>query len=498
MGINVKRDAQMAASQVMGTGEPQWLAMKRGNALRAKVPTVCRPSKRKHCRHAKGGKAVSTDLRRIGEKARKDRGLVFTSLYHHVTDIDNLRACYEAVPGNRAVGVDGVTKEQYGENLEENLQSLSARLRRMGYQPQPKRRSYIPKPGSEKGRPLGISSFEDKLVELALKRVLEPIYEPIFEASSHGYRPEHSQHGCLDALGRTIQQKRVSHVVEADIKSFFDKVNHEWMLKFLRQRIGDPRIIRLITRMLKGGILEEGLVKATEEGTPQGSILSPLLSNIYLHYVLDLWFSRVVGPQSRGEAYYFRYADDFVACFQYPDDARRFMENLSERLEQFGLKLAMEKTRCLAFGRFARGDAQRRGEKPQEFTFLGFTHYCGKTEKGYFKVKRRTSRKKFGRSLRELSDWARRMRPKLRKSEMLKRAKARLQGHLNYYAITDNSTRCNTYHYHATRVVFKWLNRKSQRKAYTWAQFNQALVWVRWPKPVICKDLNPFRRAEAY
>ncbi|MEN8132692.1 MAG: group II intron reverse transcriptase/maturase [Pseudomonadota bacterium] len=440
---------------------------------------------------------MSTDLRRIGEKARSDHQLVFTSLYHHVSDVDNLRACYEALPAERAVGVDGVTKEQYGENLEENLQGLSQRLRRMGYQPQPKRRSYLPKPGSEKGRPLGISCFEDKLVELALKRVLEPVYETIFETSSHGYRSGCSQHGCLDELGRTIQQKRLNQVVEADIKSFFDQVNHEWMLKFLRQRIGDPRIIRLIARMLKGGILEEGLVKATQKGTPQGSILSPLLSNIYLHYVLDLWFSRVVGPQRRGEAYYFRFADDFVACFQSPQDARRFMERLESRLSDFGLSLAKEKTRRIEFGRCARENAYRRGGKPAEFTFLGFIHYCGKTKNGHFKVKRRTSRKKFRRSLRELSDWARRARHKLRKGEMLKRAKARIQGHLNYYAITDNAQQCNCYVYHATRILHKWFNRKSQRKAYPWAQYNQALAWVRWPRVRIRKDLNPCRRAEA-
>ena len=218
---------------------------------------------------------MSTELRRIGEKARKESGLVFTSLYHHVTDVDNLRVCYDALPEDRAVGVDGVTKSEYGANLEENLQGLSRRLKRMGYRPQPKRRSYIPKPGSKKGRPLGISCFEDKIVELAVKRVLEPIYEPVFEDSSHGYRPEHNQHTCLDVLGRTIQQKRVNHVVEADIRSFFDKLNWEWLVKFLQHRIGDPRVIRLIRRMLKGGILEDGLVQATEAGTPQGSILTP-------------------------------------------------------------------------------------------------------------------------------------------------------------------------------------------------------------------------------
>ncbi len=440
---------------------------------------------------------MGTELSRIGERARKEPGLVFTSLYHHIYDVDNLRACYGKLDAKKATGVDGVTKEEYGRNLEENLRDLSARLKRMGYRPGPKRRSYIPKSGSEKGRPLGISNLEDKIVEEAVKRTLEPIYEAVFEDSSHGYRPGRSQHKCLDALGRTIQQKKINHVVEADIKSFFDRVNHEWMIKFLRHRIGDERVIRLIIRMLKSGIMEEGLVRASDMGTPQGSILSPLLSNIYLHYVLDLWFSRRIIKQCRGEAYYFRFADDFLACFQYKSDAVGFRQRLADRLEGFGLQLAEEKTNCMEFGRFAREDAYKRGEKPKEFTFLGFTHYCGKTKQGHFKVKRRTSRKKLGQSLREYTDWAKKARCVMRKGEMLRRARSRVIGHLSYYAITDNQERSSYYVYRATRILFKWINRKSQRKAYTWEGFIQALAWVGWPQLRVRKDLNPCRRAEA-
>lgn len=441
---------------------------------------------------------MATDLTRIGAKAREEPELVFTSLYHHICDVENLRACYDTLEAGKATGVDGVTKAAYGKNLEANLRDLSARLCRMGYCPGPKRRSYIPKPGSAKGRPLGISNLEDKIVEAAVKRTLEPIYETMFEDSSYGYRPGRSQHQCLDALGRTIQQKAVNHIVEADIKSFFDKVKHEWMIKFLGHRIGDERVIRLIVRMLKSGIMENGLVSATEEGTPQGSILSPLLSNIYLHYVLDMWFSRRVRKQSRGEAYYFRFADDFLACFQYEEDAERFRQRLGERLEGFGLKLAEDKTRRIEFGRLARANAQRCDQKPAEFDFLGFTHYSGKNKKGYFKVKRRTSRKKLGQSLCRFTEWAKKARGVQRKGEMIRKARARVNGYLNYYAITDNSKKCNYYVYSATRTLFKWLNRKSQRKAYTWDGFRQALAWAKWPTARIRKDLNPYRIAEAY
>jgi RNA-directed DNA polymerase len=436
---------------------------------------------------------MGTDVSRIREYVVKHPDEVMTSLYHHVTDVDNLRASYEALDGAKAVGVDGVRKEEYGRELEGRLENLSQRLRDGGYRPQDKRRSYIPKPGSERGRPLAISAFEDKIVEETLKRVLEAVFEPMFLSCSHGYRKGKSQHGCLESLGKVLQQKRINHVVEADIRRYFDTVNHEWMKKFVKHRIGDPRILELIERMLKAGILEDGLTKANDEGTPQGSIISPILSNIYLHYVLDLWFDKRVKKQVQGEAYLFRFADDFVACFQLKEEAERFEKWLEDRLEGFGLQLAKEKTGRLEFGRYAVQNSQRRKEARPHFTFLGFTHYCGRTRFGHFKVKRYTSTKKFRQKMREFSEWVRAARGKWRTGEIVKRAKSRIEGHLAYYAVTDNGKRCGKYVYCITRLLFKWLNRRSQRLSYTWDQFNQMLTSMNWSKVRIRIDLNPFR-----
>ena len=436
---------------------------------------------------------MATDLTRIGSKARACPKLVFTSLYHHVTDIDNLRDCFRSLDGRKAVGVDGVTKAAYAENLEENLRDLSARLARMAYRPRPKRRTYVPKPGSDKMRPLGISTLEDKIVEEALKRILELLWEPLFRDFSYGYRPERNARQCVDLVGRTIQQRRVNHVVEADIRGFFDHVNHEWLMKFVEQRVGDPRVLRLLRRLLKAGIMEDGLTRATTEGTPQGSIVSPLLSNIYLHYVLDLWFDKRVRPACRGEAYMFRFADDFVVCFERREEAEQFQLRLKERLEGFSLELAEEKTRTLPFGRHARAAMRRQGGKPGQFDFLGFTFYCGKTRRGRFKVKRRTSRKKVQGFLARFTEWIRKNRHRYRTGELLARARSRVAGHLNYYAITDNSDRCQMVLGTATRILFKWLNRRSQRKSYSWDVFNDVLRSSDWPVVRVRHNLCPFR-----
>ena len=440
---------------------------------------------------------MARDLTRINERARNKPKERFTSIYHLMSEPEELRAGYEAIDGTAAPGIDGVTKEEYGKELESNLQSLSGRLKEMSYRPQPVSRTYIPKPGSNKKRPLGMPCLEDKVVQNAVRAVLEQIYEADFEKSSYGYRPGRTQHQALDELGRTIQQKKVNYVVEADIKGFFDHVNQEWLMKFLEHRIVDKRVLRLIVRILKSGIMEDGLVRASDEGVPQGGSLSPMLSNIYLHYVLDLWFERRFKKGCSGEAYYFRYADDYLACFQYKEEAERFLTEMKERLEEFHLEIEPGKTKLMEFGRFAGESTRKRGREPEQFDFLGFTHYSGKTRNGHFKVKRKTSKKKFRAKLREAKEWLKKERSHLKRGELLLRAKQKLDGHLNYYAITDNERECANFRHQMERLLYRWLNRQSQRDSDPWGRVKAALNWVKWPSVRIKHNLDPFRRESA-
>ena len=381
---------------------------------------------------------VETKLQRIAEKARKDPSCKFTSLFH-LMNVELLRGCFERLRKDAASGIDGITKEEYGKELEANLTALVERLHRMSYIPQPVRRVYIPKPGSTKQRPLGIPALEDKLVQAGLVRILEAIYEADFIDDSYGFRPGRGCHKALRALSQTVEKGMTHYIVEADIKGFFDNVEHDWLMEFLGHRIADKRVLRYVKRFLIAGVLEDGELRATDEGTPQGGIISPVLANIYLHYSLDLWFTKVFARRCEGLARLIRYADDIVVCFQKESDAMRFRAELEERLGKFGLEVAPEKTKVIEFGPLAEMKAAVRDEKPQTFDFLGLTHYCGRDRYGKrFRMKRITSRKKFKAKLHAMKDWLKKSRTEQTQG-LMKTFAAKLRGHIAYYGVPTTS-----------------------------------------------------------
>ena len=405
-------------------------------------------------------------LERIRQAASRDKKLRFTGLWHHVYEVNRLRRAYYSLKRKAAPGVDGETWKHYGEDLEEKLRGLSGRLKRGAYRARPVRRAYIPKTDGRQ-RPLGVTVLEDKVVQRATAEVMNAIYEEDFLGFSYGYRPERSPHDALDALYAGIMTKLVSWVLEADIRGYFDAMDHGWLVRFIEHRIADQRVVRHIKKWLKAGVLEDGTRTHSEEGVPQGGSISPLLANIYLHYVFDLWADRWRRKQARGEVVIVRFADDFVVGFQYRADAERFQRELRERFHKFNLELQDDKTRLMEFGRFAAENRQRRGDgKPDTFEFLGFNHVCDMTRKGKFIVLRQTLRKRMRAKLQEIKGdlWRRLHNPIPAVGQWLRTV---LLGHYRYYGVPCNGRKLDAFRYQICRLWYRALRRRSQRHRLT-------------------------------
>jgi group II intron reverse transcriptase/maturase len=431
-------------------------------------------------------------LERVRQAAKQDRKMRFTALLHHVYNPDTLRVAYYGLKREAAPGADGVTWQDYGKDLEANLQELAGRLKRGAYRARPTRRAYIDKADGRK-RPLGVMALEDKIVQRATVEVLNAIYEGDFLGFSYGFRPGRSPHKALDALYVAQLTRKVNWVLDADICGFFDAIDRNWLVKFIEHRIGDRRIVRLIQKWLNAGVLEEGERIQSETGTVQGGSISPLLANVYLHYVFDLWVQRWRNTQARGELIVVRYADDFIVGFQHKEEAERFIKDLRERFAKFGLELHSEKTRLIEFGPWAAENRRRKGQgKPQTFQFLGFTHICGrKRSNGYFTVYRQSMRKRLQAKLAEVkAELRRRMcRPVPEVGHWLSMV---LTGHYRYYGVPMNTRALGLFR---DRLGWLWrrsLSRRSQRGRMPWHRMAR-LIDRYLPKPRIYHDY-PLRR----
>jgi len=437
-------------------------------------------------RPTQSGASVSQGLSGVRQRARERRQEKFTALLHHLT-VDLLRESYFALQRKAAPGVDGETWQQYGTGLEDRLVDLHSRVHRGAYRAKPSRRVYIPKADGRQ-RPLGIAALEDKIVQQAVVTILNQIYEVDFKGFSYGFRPGRSPHQALDALYVGLVRSKVNWVLDADIRSFFDRMSHEWTMQFVQHRVADNRILRLIQKWLKVGVMEEGRWEKTELGTPQGAVISPLLANVYLHYVFDLWVEAWRRKVARGQVVVVRYADDLVVGFQSRADAERFLKEFRERLAKFGLELHPDKTRLLEFGRFAAVDRRRRGEKkPETFTFLGFVHQCGASPRGLFVVWRQTANKRMVAKLKQIKQTLRR-----RMHEPLGQIGAWLrsvsQGFYQYHAVPGNLRAMNTFRHRLRRMWRSTLRHRSQRPNVSWQRIGP--LFDRWlPAPRV---LHPY------
>lgn len=424
--------------------------------------------------------SVSQQLDRVRQAARRGEGR-FTALLHHVSE-DLLLLSFFWLKRKAAVGVDGVSWVDYEEHLEANLADLHRRIHSNTYRAQPSRRQYIPKPDGQQ-RPLGIAALEDKIVQRAMVAVLNAIYEHDFLGFSYGFRPGRGQHDALDALAVGITRTKVNWILDADVRRFFDSVSHDWLIQFLEHRIGDPRVIKLIRKWLKAGVMEAGVLHPTEEGTPQGAVISPLLANVFLHYVYDLWVNHWRKYHARGQLIVVRYADDTVVGFERADDAQRFLMALRERLEKFSLRLHPDKTRLIEFGRFAVADRKKRGlGKPETFDFLGFTHICGRSREGKFQLKRKTRRDRMRTKLQEVKmELQKRMHQSIpQQGQWLRQVVA---GFFAYHAVPTNSRSLSAFRHHIVDLWRRTLRRRSQKDRTRWERMAQiADAWLPAPR----------------
>jgi group II intron reverse transcriptase/maturase len=418
---------------------------------------------------------VQTSLLGIANKAKSDKRYRFRNLSRELSE-ELLLDSWRLLRKDAALGVDGVSAAEYETNLEANIEQLVERLKRKSYRAKLVRRHYIPK-GEGRMRPLGIPATEDKLLQLAVKRLLEAIYEQDFLSCSYGYRPGVGARTAVDELDKKLQFGGYHHVVEADIKGFFDNLSHEWLMRMLAERIDDEPFLRLIKKWLNAGVLDtDGKVLKPESGTPQGGIISPVLANVYLHYALDLWFERVFQRSCRGAVFLHRYADDFVCGFGREEEAQRFYSELEERLRKFGLELAKDKTRVIPFSRYRQGETS--------FDFLGFEFRWGVDRQGRARLKRRTSRKKFRNSVKRVNEWCKQHRHR-RLREQFQLLNAKLRGYYNYYGVVGNYACLEQFAYQVRRIHWRWLNRRSQRPSYTWAAYVDLLHLFALERPRI-------------
>ena len=422
---------------------------------------------------------MSTKLVRIAEKAKENRTLRFNNLAHLISP-EFLMETWKKMNQKAASGVDGESMEEYGKDLEKRVKDLCERLRSNRYKAPPVRRVYIPKPGkNDEKRPLGIPTVEDRLLQRAVARIMEAVYEQDFLDCSYGFRPGRNPHHALKKLRDTIVTQKVMHVFEADIRGYFNHINHEWLRKMIAHRIADPVILKLVGKWLRAGVMENGVVTQMEKGSPQGGPISPLLSNVYLHYVLDLWFEKTYKKQCKGETFLVRFADDYVVCFQHKQDAENFHLRLKQRLERFGLELAAEKTRILLFGRFARERKANNGEKPETFDFLGLTHVCGIDRQGKFALVRIPSKKSCRKFLDKVHEWLSKHIHWKRRDQQ-KQLRMRLQGFYQYFGLHHCKPKLD---WIRGQVEWQWvrmLRRQSQRHRLFWC-YLKSRAWFELP-----------------